>query len=247
MRSFRFSIAGLIVFTLVCGVAFASLKESSDLWERGIFSFTLLFLLAAVLLAMHRTESRRAFWLGFALFGSAYLGLSLVPPVESRLISSQGLEYLRSKFPGLSPLSYIYTITSTGPGGPSPVTATLALSPSGNSVPGRVQNSVKVWSLPAVPLRTGSGSSPENFVKIGHSWLALALAYLGGILSRRLSRAPKRSSCRKSQFEIRASSWPSITLYGRSIWRLREKKCRERGHYSESRTLEEAPAHHAGN
>ncbi len=191
MRWFRFNIAGLIAFTLICGVAFASLKESSDLWERGVFSFTLLFLLVAVLQAIHRTESRRAFWLGFALFGSVYLGLSLVPPVESRLISTQGLEYLRSKVPGQSPLNYIYTITSTSAGGPSQSTTTIALSPNGNPVPGTVQNSVRVWSSAAVPLRTGLGSLPENFVKIGHSWLALALAYLGGTISRRLSRAPK--------------------------------------------------------
>ena len=191
MRSFRFSIRALTVFTLVCGVAFASLTESSDVWERGVFSLTLLFLLAAVLLAIHRTESRRAFWLGFALFGSVYLGLSLIPPVESRLISSQGLEYLRSKLPGQSALNYVYTITTTGPGGPSQVTATPALGLNGRPVPGRVQYPVQFWSSPAGSIPPGPVRSPENFVRIGHSWLALALACLGGMLSRRLSLAPK--------------------------------------------------------
>jgi len=191
VRFFRFSIAGLIVFTLICGVAFASLKESSGLWEHGVFNGTLLFLLIAVLLAIHRTEARRAFWLGFALFGCVYLGLSLFPPVESRLISAQGIEYLRSKLPGQSALNYVYTLTTTGPGGPSQSTTTIAVSPGGNRVAAGGQNSVRVWSMPAGPFPPGTISSPENFVKIGHSWLSLALAYLGGMLSRRLSRAPK--------------------------------------------------------
>ena len=40
MRWFRFNIAGLIVFILICGIAFAALKESTDLWEHSVFSFT---------------------------------------------------------------------------------------------------------------------------------------------------------------------------------------------------------------
>jgi hypothetical protein len=38
-------------------------------------------------------------------------------------------------------------------------------------------------------LLTTWGSSTENFVKIGHSLLALLLAWLGAMLSRRLSLA----------------------------------------------------------
>ena len=105
MRWFRFNIAGLIVFILICGIAFAALKESSDLWEHGVFSVTLLAFVTSVLLAIHRTGPRRAFWLGFALFGGCYLGLSMIPPVESRLVSSQGLAYLHSKLPGQPPIT----------------------------------------------------------------------------------------------------------------------------------------------
>ena len=64
MRWFRFNIAGLIVFIMVCGVGFAALKESSDLWEHGVFSLTLLILVTAVLLAIHRTGVAGRFGLG---------------------------------------------------------------------------------------------------------------------------------------------------------------------------------------
>jgi hypothetical protein len=81
MRRIRFDIANLIVVILVLGVGFAGLREAIDLWEFGIFTLMLGVLLISILLAIHRTEKRRAFWLGFALFGWIYLGLSLVPSI----------------------------------------------------------------------------------------------------------------------------------------------------------------------
>ena len=66
MSRIRFTIGSLLGVILVLGVVLAALKESSDLWESGIFSVTLVILLASILLAFHRTGSSRAFWLGFA-------------------------------------------------------------------------------------------------------------------------------------------------------------------------------------
>ena len=97
MKHIRFSIASLLVVVLFVAVGFAALEESSDLWESGVFTLTLAALLISILLAVHRTESRRAFWIGFALFGWIYLGLSLVPSIESRLITTKAFAYLDSK------------------------------------------------------------------------------------------------------------------------------------------------------
>ena len=76
MRRFRFGIGILVILVLFLGVGFAALRESSDLWESGVFTLTLAALLTSILLAVHRTESRRAFWIGFALFGWTDVGLS---------------------------------------------------------------------------------------------------------------------------------------------------------------------------
>ena len=91
MRRFRFHLGTLVILVLLLGVGFAALRESNEIWDSSIFSVTLVLLLVSILLAVHRHESKRAFWLGFALFGSAYLGLSLVPSIESRLITTRGL------------------------------------------------------------------------------------------------------------------------------------------------------------
>ncbi len=191
MPRFRFTIGSLIGFVVICAVAFAALKESSDWWERGTFTLTLLVLLTSVLLASHRTGARRAYWLGFALFGCVYLGLSLIPPVESRLVTSPGLAYLYSKLPGQSPQRFVLRLTTTAGGNVNQPIQSATLS---NTFPQNTASSpvsLQFWDSLALvnsTVLTGSGSSPENFVKIGHSLVALLLAWFGGILSRRLSR-----------------------------------------------------------
>jgi len=99
MLKLRFNIASLLGVILILGVGFAALRESSDLWESGVFTLTLAALLITILFAVHRIESRRAFWIGFALFGWIYLGLSLFPSIESRLITTKALAFLDSEVP----------------------------------------------------------------------------------------------------------------------------------------------------
>jgi AcrB/AcrD/AcrF family len=94
MRDPRFNIASLLGAISFAAVGFAALREANDQWDCGLFSLTLGLLLNAVLLAVHRTEARRAFWIGFALFGWGYLSLSLISSTESRLITTQALVYL---------------------------------------------------------------------------------------------------------------------------------------------------------
>src|SRR4051794_30627867 len=100
MRRFRFSIAGLLMVVFFVAVAVAALRASTDAWDSGVLGLALVTLTMAVLLAVHRTERRRAYWLGFALFGCVYLVASLVPTIESRLPTTKGLAYLDAKVPG---------------------------------------------------------------------------------------------------------------------------------------------------
>ena len=108
MRRFRFHLGTLVILVLLLGVGFAALRESNETWDSSIFSLTLGMLSVSILLAIHRTERRREFWLGFALFGSAYLGLSLVPSIESRLITTKALAFVDSKMPRSIPAGLAY-------------------------------------------------------------------------------------------------------------------------------------------
>jgi hypothetical protein len=198
MRRFRFSIATLLGIVLFISVALAALRDSTDTWDSGILGLTSLCLLTAVLLAVHRTDRRRAYWLGFALFGWAYLVASLIPALESRLPTTRALAYIGAARPVAIPQgvavadfdsdgqmdlyfgnasapSVVYL--NNGDGTFRQPTSTTA-APGGNPTPNAV-----LWNR-----LMGTGGSPENFVRVGHSLLALVYAFLGGSLSRRLCR-----------------------------------------------------------
>jgi len=111
MKHIRFSIASLLLVVLFVAVGFAALRESNETWNSGDFTLTLAALLISILLAIHRTESRRAFWIGFALFGWIYLGLSLVPSIEYRLLTTKG-----ACLPGLQSAGAISSASSSEKG-----------------------------------------------------------------------------------------------------------------------------------
>jgi hypothetical protein len=204
MRNPRFHIASVCGVVLFLGVGFAALRESTDLWDCAIFTLALGVLLVSILLAVHRSKKRRAFWIGFALFGWGYLVLSLIRPIESRLLTTKALAFIDSKramfFPGgLVSFDYnndglmdIYVANdsqssllfrNTGNGTFQDVTATSGLNLPANQPEGNRQYSF--FANSAGILFTGSApGTTENFVRIGHSLLALIAAFVGGQMSR---------------------------------------------------------------
>jgi hypothetical protein len=76
MHRIRFSIASVLGVILFLGVGIAALRESTDLWESGLFTVTAGVPLMSVLFAVHRREARRAFWMGRRLMEppNAYKG-----------------------------------------------------------------------------------------------------------------------------------------------------------------------------
>jgi len=189
MRKFRFHIGSLLAVILVLGVGFAALRESSDLWESGLFAATLGILLISILLAVHRTESSRAFWIGFALFGWIYLGLTLMPSIESRLITTKALAYLDSKVPGRSSATFTIQLSGTGTGSPGNQVENLAFAPDGSMLATSSQGQVQIWNVATGKILGGWSGTTGNFLRIGHSLFALLVGWFGGQLSRRLGRA----------------------------------------------------------
>ena len=188
MRPIRFTIASLLVVVLVTAFGFAAIRESNDVWDSGVFSLTLSAMLLSILLAIHRRGSRRAFWLGFALFGSGYLALSLVPAIESRLMSTKVLAYLDSKVPGRSLANNLYTLLNGRIGGDNLQAVTFA--PDGNQLAISSQSGVvRIWDIASGKPLGGWGGTTENFVRIGHSLFALLAGWLGGLLSRRFCQS----------------------------------------------------------
>jgi hypothetical protein len=184
MRRFRFTIASLLGAVLFVGLAFAALREATEFWDSAVFTATLGLLLASVLLAVHRTERRRAFWLGFALFGGAYLIASLIPAVESRLLTSRGLVSLDSIIPGRESPSWLGQL-SINASATNKAVRWLAFSPGGSNV-SSPQGVVRLWDATNGRLLWTPTHTTVNFVGVGHSLLALLSGIIGGHLSRRL-------------------------------------------------------------
>ncbi len=207
MRRFRFHLGSLLILILVLGIGFAALCESTDTWDGSVFSITLSVLLTSILLAIHRTEERRAFWLGFALFGSAYLGFSLIPSIEPRLITTKALTYLDSKFPDREIVEGVYGINSPGKSnrnGQAITSTSVALSSDGSSI--ITGDKFVLGDLIITRGSAGSASGRiENFMRIGQSLLALIAAFLGGLLSQYLYRK-KRQQVQGSVNPLRSHS-----------------------------------------
>jgi hypothetical protein len=208
MRRFRFRIGSLLILIVFLGVGFAALREATGLWDSIVLTLAIGVLLVSLLLAIHRQAERRAFWVAFALFGWVYLGLTAIPPIESRLLTTRALAYLDSQIPGRPSLLELTTTalayldsqvpgrpgliegTTSGAGNMDPIALTVrsvASSPDGTRLAASNNSGgLRIWSTaPGKFLFTSTGTI-ENFVRIGHSLFALILAWLGGKLSRRL-------------------------------------------------------------
>src|SRR5262245_13920167 len=108
MRRIRFTIGRLLVLVVGLAVALAALREATEIWDSGVFTATLGLLTASVLRAVHRSDRKRAFWLGFALFGWSYQIASLLPPIGPRLLTTKALVYLDSKVPRTTPVGLAF-------------------------------------------------------------------------------------------------------------------------------------------
>jgi hypothetical protein len=80
MRSLRFSIAALMATVLYVAVGLASFREAGDLrygrlLGSAFFTLTVALLGTATLMTVARRDRSRMRWLGFAVFGWAYLQL----------------------------------------------------------------------------------------------------------------------------------------------------------------------------
>lgn len=76
MAHLRISVAGMMILLLGIGLVLASLRFPSDAAAAAVLLVTQATLAFAILAVVYRAGEGRAFWLGFALFGWGYMGLT---------------------------------------------------------------------------------------------------------------------------------------------------------------------------
>lgn len=158
MRSFRFSIAHLLLLIVFLGFSFAALRSPSQLWANAWFSAALVVLTIAVLAAVYRRGRRRAFWVGFASCGWLYLVLAVGPwfgtLVGSFLVTTAALDILASHVAPSSPPAVGMFVLSTP--GPTTITAPKAL-PAGNPPPSGAGGVMGSGTMSAAGMMPGAG------------------------------------------------------------------------------------------
>ncbi|MDB5350671.1 MAG: hypothetical protein JWN86_1918 [Planctomycetota bacterium] len=187
MKRPRFTIASILVVVVLVAVGLAALRAATDAWDVGLFGITVLILLTAVLGAVHRPDRPRAFWLGFALFGWVYLVASLIPAIENRLPTGMGLMLLDSKMPRVNNPTGLAFIDMDSDGG-----VDLYVTGASGQVKPSLLKTNSTWTSQAQRRSSiafyrglvGSGRSSESFLRIGHSLVALLMAFGGGVISR---------------------------------------------------------------
>ena len=93
--------------------------------------------------------------------------------------------------PGRTQSFFKIQFTGTGSGTPGNQVQAVAFSPQGNQLATSSLGTVKLWDATTGRLLGGWAGTTENFVRIGHSLLALLAGWFGGLLSRRLWRASR--------------------------------------------------------
>ncbi len=104
----RFSVLGSLVFCFYATISIAALASPSPLTSGVLYAVQMCLLFASILGIILERAKRRAFWLGFALFGWGFFGLPYLPwwGNPSPLVSSCFVSELGR--PGLSPEVHLF-------------------------------------------------------------------------------------------------------------------------------------------
>ena len=205
MSDYRISVAGILLLVAATGVGLAALSSPSAEVANGLFTFAGGCLLFALLAVKYRDGNRRAFWLGFSVFGWAYVLACYGPFVGStirpRLLTTtlidrlyarmnpalqDALQEIATRNPDWVKAKYQWHIRfdqETDPDADSVALTAVGSRPT-------TQN-----SIPFYPPATCSNL--VWFRKSAHSIATLLVAFLGGLAGRRLE-ATRRVAPRTS-------------------------------------------------
>ncbi len=180
-RSIRFSIAGLMGVVLVAAIGLAALRDATETWAGAMLLVTCGILALAVVGVVCRTESERAWWLGFALFGWGYLALAFWSwdnDRSPRLPTLVWLDTLGTK------LGLPARAVGGGMGGMGGGMRSTGIFPFGG-----------IWgTFGGFGGNAGGVGADGSFAQVGHCLWALLFAILGGILARFLFAIPPSCS-----------------------------------------------------
>jgi hypothetical protein len=161
-------------------VAFAALRHPTETWAGVLLLATLGMLAVAVLGVINREGNRRAWWLGFVLFGSGYLALAFAPWTRPRLPMTALLVRLHARFQRFIASENALRITATRAGAVR-VDSELGwtLEASEITLSG---DALRISSFGTTMI--SNTAAPRHFLDVGHCLLAWPVALVGALAAR---------------------------------------------------------------
>ena len=171
MKRFQYSLLWLLGLMAFVAIGCNALVNASAFWAGLLFTVTIFVLMVAVLGSIYRHGSARAFWLGFAIFGWAYLWL-VCGPTPGRTFSEDGWQFEpQEPLATTKLLSFFFHNLLPQVRGRTVVPQT---SPGGGT--GMFMGTPGAMKVPIALAR--------DFFCVGHSLWALLFAYVGGWVAR---------------------------------------------------------------
>lgn len=155
MIGFRFSMRWVFAAVAYFALLAAALTDGSIHWFASLALITVFAMLVSLLGIVYRRDEQRSFWVGFAVFGWAYLIMCHVPPLANALPTSDFFWELYPLFRRTAPID---------PLKPTPAWVRTTDSENGRTVAVIVMQ--------------------QDFRRLGHSVCTLLVAFLGGALGR---------------------------------------------------------------
>lgn len=173
----RFTLRALLGLVFFIAVGCASLLRATPVVASIACGATLLLLLAAIPLCVYRTGERRAFWLGFALFGLSYYVIACGPwqPPGTDLQVTR----LRARLPTTKLLDWGYGKLPTRPAPPGGGGA--GMFQIGRGMGGGMGGPLALMRVPIV--------DADDFDLVGHALWSMVLALAGAAFTRECQRS----------------------------------------------------------
>ena len=174
MQRFNIRIRDLMGAVVFLAAALAALRNPDDYWAGGLLIVTLVLLGTAVLAVVYERGRSRAGWLGFLVFGGAYLALSVgqLPSaaMSAKLPTTRLMSYAHARVDAAARLraKLVFQIIDQSTGTMSFDEAAIQADPS------------QKWKA-IVP----GAVNYEAFSLVGHCLVALLAGLLGAVIARR--------------------------------------------------------------
>jgi hypothetical protein len=197
----RFTIGAMMAFVLVFGLALAALRNASDAWAGVLLCLTLLLLGAAILGAIYRRDGRQAYWVGFALFGCAYMLVQYVPKLWDQAVeplpTAPLLAYLHERAHPRRSIATKYRVvaqyvTSNRIAGRAPVPVKrVSMQPVTVSVPVATAVPASESTIERAIRSMKITGNLDQFKRVGDCVFALLVALFGGWVARWFHRSSR--------------------------------------------------------